>query len=131
MTVARSELRFCGSQWEGAPCPFSGARAPGSGLGLWTTVQRGSDRFAKGCWYFAWSEHLANIFQSLEKAAQDLDVVLCFYWSCSFFVNNPDCLHERTAGRIVASILIAAAFVRKQVAPNLPFPPGTIKFRGQ
>ena len=46
-------------------------------------------------------------------------------------MNRPDCLREWTAGRIAASIPIAAAFVRKQVAPNLLFPTGTIDFRGQ
>lgn len=36
-----------------------------------------------------------------------------------------------TAGRIMALIQIAVAFVRKQVAPNLPFSTITIEFKEQ
>lgn len=46
-------------------------------------------------------------------------------------VNHPDCFREWTVGRSVALIVIAAAFVRNQVAPKLPFPAGITSFRGQ
>lgn len=53
----------------GRRCPFAEALSSGSVLGFWTAFRRGSDRFVKECWYFAWSERFANVFSVIWESS--------------------------------------------------------------